>query len=35
MNKPVAYGLFKDGNFIDAIHPDEYHRIQGSYDTPL
>lgn len=34
-NEPVAYGMFKDGSFIDAIHPDEYHRIEGSYDTPL
>ena len=35
MNEPVAYGMFVDGDFWDAIHPNEYHRIEGSYDTPL
>ena len=33
--KPVAYAMFKDGQFYDAIHPDEYIKTAGEYDTPL
>ena len=34
-NEPVAYGMFVDGDFWDAIHPDEHNRVEGKYDTPL
>ena len=34
-NEPVAYGMFVDGEFWDAIHPDEHNRVEGKYDTPL
>jgi len=34
-NKPVAYGMFIDGDFYDAIHADEYKRVEGKYDIPL
>jgi hypothetical protein len=33
--KPVAYAMFRDGQFYDAIHPDEYVKTAGEYDTPL
>jgi len=33
--KPVAYAMFRDGQFYDAIHPDEYIKTAGEYDTPL
>jgi hypothetical protein len=33
--KPVAYAMFKDGEYYDAIHPDEYIKTAGEYDTPL
>lgn len=34
-NEPVAYGMFIDGDFYDAIHADEYKRVEGKYDIPL
>jgi hypothetical protein len=33
--KPVAYAMFRDGQFYDAIHPDEYIKTAGEYDIPL
>jgi hypothetical protein len=33
--KPVAYAMFRDGEYYDAIHPDEYVKTAGEYDTPL
>jgi hypothetical protein len=33
--KPVAYAMFKDGEYYDAIHPDEQAKTVGEYDTPL
>ena len=33
--KPVAYAMFRDGEYYDAIHPDEYIKTAGEYDTPL
>ena len=33
--KPVAYAMFRDDQFYDAIHPDEYIKTAGEYDTPL
>ena len=35
MNKPVAWGMFVDGDFWDAIHPDEHNRVEGEYVIPL
>ena len=34
-NKPVAWAYIKDGEFWDAIHPDEHAQEEGSYDIPL
>ena len=34
-NEPVAYGMFKDGEFYDAIHPKQYTEHIGSYTIPL
>jgi len=34
-NEPVAYAMFRDGEYYDAIHPDEYVKTAGEYDTPL
>lgn len=34
-NKPVAWAYLKDGEFWDAIHPDEHAQEEGSYDIPL
>jgi hypothetical protein len=33
--KPVAYAMFRDGQFYDAIHPDEQAKTVGEYDIPL
>jgi hypothetical protein len=33
--KPVAYAMFKDGEYYDAIHPDEQAKTVGEYDIPL
>jgi hypothetical protein len=33
--EPVAYAMFRDGEYYDAIHPDEYVKTAGEYDTPL
>ena len=33
--KPVAYAMFRDGKYYDAIHPDEYVKTAGEYDTPF
>jgi hypothetical protein len=33
--KPVAYAMFRDGEYYDAIHPDEYVKTAGEYDIPL
>jgi hypothetical protein len=34
-NEPVAWAYIKDGEFWDAIHPDEHAKEEGSYDIPL
>jgi hypothetical protein len=33
--KPVAYAMFRDGQFYDAIYPDEQAKTVGEYDIPL
>jgi hypothetical protein len=33
--KPVAYAMFRDGEYYDAIHPDEQAKTVGEYDIPL
>jgi hypothetical protein len=33
--KPVAWAYIKDGEFWDAIHPDEHAQEEGSYTIPL
>jgi len=35
MNEPVAWAYIKDGEFFDAIHPDEHDKYEGMYKTPL
>jgi hypothetical protein len=35
MNKPVAYAMFRNGEYYDAIHPDEQAKTVGEYDIPL
>ena len=35
MKQPTAYAMFRDGEFYDAIHPDEYYKTAGEYDIPL
>jgi len=34
-NEPVAYAMFRDGKYHDAIHPDEQVKTVGEYDIPL
>jgi len=34
-NEPVAYAMFKDDEFYDAIHPKQYTKHIGSYTIPL
>lgn len=34
-NEPVAYAMFKNGEYYDAIHPDEQAKTVGEYDIPL
>ena len=34
-NEPVAWAYIKDGEFWDAIHPDEHAQEEGSYTIPL
>jgi hypothetical protein len=34
-NEPVAYAMFRDGEYYDAIHPDEQEKTVGEYDIPL
>jgi hypothetical protein len=34
-NEPVAYAMFKDGEYYDAIHPDEQAKTVGEYNIPL
>jgi hypothetical protein len=34
-NVPVAYAMFKDDEFYDAIHPKQYTEYIGSYTVPL
>ena len=34
-NEPVAYAMFKDDEFYDAIHPKQYTEHIGSYTIPL
>ncbi len=34
-NEPVAWAYIKDGEFWDAIHPDEHTQEEGSYTIPL
>ena len=34
-NEPVAYAMFKESIFMDAIHPDEHKRFEGGYNIPL
>jgi hypothetical protein len=33
--KPVAWAMFKNNIFMDAIHPDEHTRFEGGYTIPL
>ena len=33
--KPVAWAYIKDGDFFDAVHPDEHEKYEGMYTTPL
>jgi hypothetical protein len=33
--KPVAYAMFRDGEYYDAIHPDEQTKTVGEYTIPL
>jgi len=33
--KPVAYAMFRDGEYYDAIHPDEQAKTVGEYTIPL
>jgi hypothetical protein len=33
--KPVAWMMVRDGEFFDAIHPDEHTRHEGDYTVPL
>jgi hypothetical protein len=33
--KPVAWMMLRDGEFFDAIHPDEHARHEGDYTIPL
>ncbi len=36
MFKPIAWAMIdEDGQFIDAIHPDEHARIEGDYKHPV
>jgi hypothetical protein len=34
-NEPVAWAYIKDGEFWDAIHPNEHAKEEGSYTIPL
>jgi hypothetical protein len=34
-NKPIAYAMFRNGEYYDAIHPDEQAKTVGEYDIPL
>ena len=34
-NETVAWAMFKDNTFMDAIHPDEHTRFEGGYTIPL
>ena len=34
-NEAVAWAYIKDGEFWDAIHPDEHAQEEGSYTIPL
>jgi hypothetical protein len=34
-NEPVAWAMFVDGDFWDAIHPEEHNRVEGKYTVPL
>jgi len=34
-DKPVAWGMEKDGFILDVICPDEHEREEGSYRVPL
>jgi hypothetical protein len=34
-NEPVAYAMFRDGEYYDAIHPEEQAKTVGEYDIPL
>jgi hypothetical protein len=33
--EPVAWAMFVDGDFWDAIHPEEHDRVEGKYTVPL
>jgi len=33
--KPVAFAMFRNGEYYDAIHPDEQAKTVGEYDIPL
>jgi hypothetical protein len=33
--KPVAYAMFRNGEYYDAIHPDEQAKTVGEYYIPL
>ena len=34
-DKPVAWGMEKDGLILDVISPDEHDREEGGYTVPL
>jgi len=34
-NKPIAYAMFRNGEYYDAIHPDEQAKTVGEYNIPL
>ena len=34
-NEPVSYAMFRNGEYYDAIHPDEQAKTVGEYDIPL
>jgi hypothetical protein len=33
--KPVAYAMFRNGEYYDAIHPEEQAKTVGEYNIPL
>ena len=35
ISQPVAWMMTRDGQFYDAIHPDEHAKFEGMYTVPL